>query len=133
MPPEVPSATYPELSKLTALTGPFALVIISYFYSNPKSKCPSTTKMWGPGYPNFQQNFQVIGTISPNYFPAEVTLEKGKEVLLRDKIPIKSACLGKPGALGGCKATSMAKTNPCQAKHFPCYQRVCALQTHSRK
>lgn len=62
-----------------------------------------------------------MGTMSSNYFPTDVTLGNSKEILLIDKIPIKSAWQGKPGALGDWKASYMAITNPCQAKHFSCY------------
>lgn len=95
------------------------LTLISIQTSNLSA--PATlTQILGPYNPNFQQNLQVIGTMSPDYFLTDMAVRKSKEILLTDKIPIKSACLGKPGALGGCKATSMALTHPCQAKHFSC-------------
>lgn len=77
-------------------------------------------RFWGQTTQTSSKIFTLMGTVSPN-FPTDVTLGKSKEVLLIDKTPIKSACPGKPGALGGWKATYTAITNPCQTKHFSCY------------
>jgi len=100
-----------------------ALVIIAYFYSKPKSKgsCYRNVEIFRPDYQNWQQNLQIMGTMSLNYFSTDGTLRQSKEILAIDKRIINSASLEKPGALRDWKPTYIRITNPCQSKHFSCY------------